>query len=338
MKTIFKQILLPSLMMLSLVLPGVGALAQSITVKAALDSTVIVIGGQVGLNLEASMPLGVTLRFPALGDTITRHVEVVSVGKIDSTISNGLMTLHQRYVITSFDSGLHYIPPFRFEEILSEGELSHQTASLAINVVNPFEKVDPAEGITDIKPPYDLPFSLAELLRYLPYVAAVLLAAALITVLVLYYLRRKGRINPFLPEKPKDPPHVVALRELERIKGEKLWQRNMVKEYYSGISDTLRKYIEERFGIQALEFTSDQTLLALKNIGFSDPRNFDQLKNILNTSDLVKFARFEPLPDEHDLVMIHALFFVNQTKLEEMKSLEEQKEEYRGELEKTSQG
>jgi len=338
MNTIYKKILLPGFVAVLLLLPGMGLLAQNISVKASLDSTVIVIGGQVGLHLEASLPAGSTLQFPVLNDTITSHVEVVSVGKVDSTLNNGLLTLHQRYTITSFDSGLHYIPPFRFELVANGATQGYETSSLAINVVNPFEKVDPAEGITDIKPPYDLPFTWAELLRYLPYVVGAMLLMGLITILILWYLRRKGKIAAFVPEKPKEPAYVVALRELERIKGEKLWQRNMVKEYYSEISDTVRRYIEERFEIPAMEFTTDQTLAALKKSGFSDQRNYDQLNHLLTTSDLVKFARFEPLPDEHDLVMIHALFFVNQTKVEEMKSLEEQKKDYQESLTETNQG
>ncbi|MGV8826773.1 MAG: hypothetical protein ACWA6U_00510 [Breznakibacter sp.] len=336
MDTIYKKILLPSFVAVLMLLPGLGGLAQNVSVKASLDSTVIVIGGQVGLHLEASFPAGGTIRFPLLNDTITSHVEVVSEGKVDSTLNNGLLTLHQRYTVTSFDSGLHYIPPFRFESVVNGTLSNHETASLAINVVNPFEKVDPAEGITDIKPPYNLPFSLAELLRYLPYIVGAMLLMGILTILILLYLRRKGKIVAIIPEKPKDPAYVVALRELERIKGEKLWQRNMVKEYYSEIADTIRKYIEERFGIPAMEFTTDQTLKALKKTGFSDQRNFDQLNHLLTTSDLVKFARFEPLPDEHDLLMIHALFFVNQTKVEEMKTLEEQKKEYQEKLAETN--
>lgn len=300
---------------------------QNVSVKATLDSTVIVIGGQVGLTLEASMPVGLPLNFPSLADTVTSNVEVVNLAAADSTVANGLLTVYQRYIVTSFDSGLHYIPPFKFEIFGEAGTQTFETGSLALNVVNPFENVDPSKGITDIKPPFNLPFSLAELLKFLPYIAGFMLLAGLITIAVLKYLQRKGKIKVVVPSKPRDPAHIIAIRELEHIKSQQLWQRNLVKEYYVGISDTLRRYIEDRYGVDALEFTTDQTLAALKEKGFADSRNYEQLKEILNTSDLVKFARFEPLPDENDLMMIHAQFFVNQTKLEEIKSLEEQKQE-----------
>ncbi len=304
-----------------------GANAQNVSVKAALDSTTIVIGGQVGLTLEASFPVGLPLAFPLVADTVTSKVDVVNFASADSVMANGLLTIHQRYIVTSFDSGLHYIPPFKFEIRGETGTQLFETGSLALNVVNPFESVDPSKGITDIKPPYNLPFSLAELLKYLPYIVGFMLLAGLLTIAILKYLQRKGKIQVVAASKPLDPPHVIAIRELERIKSQQLWQRNMVKEYYVGISDTLRRYIEQRYGIDALEFTTDQTLKALKQLGFSDNRNYDQLNDILSTSDLVKFARFEPLPDENDLMMIHAQFFVNQTKVDEVKSLQDQKKE-----------
>ncbi len=331
MNTIYNKLLLPGFVAVLLFFTCSAVQAQNVSVKASLDSTIIVIGGQVGLHLEASLPAGSMISFPQLNDTITSNVDIVSVEKMDSTISNGLLTLHLRYTITSFDSGLHYIPPFRFEYVGSATGL--ETGSLALNVVNPFEKVDPAEGITDIKPPYNLSFSLAELLAYLPYIVGAMLLMGIITILVLQYLKHKGKIVTIVPQKPKDPAYVVALKELERIKGEKLWQRNMLKEYYSEVADTIRHYIEDRYQIPAMEFTSDQILQTLKQAGFSDPRNFEQLNQLLTTSDLVKFARFEPMPDEHDLLMIHAVFFVNQTKIEEMKSLDEQKKEYQENLE-----
>lgn len=298
-------------------------LAQQVTVKASLDSTVIAIGGQVGLNIEVTHAQNHTLQFPVWTDTLTHEVEVVKVGKIDSVIANGLVTIRQRLTLTSFDSGLHYIPPI----VLEEGVNKFASQSLALNVVNPFEKVNPEEGIADIKGPIDTPFSWAELWMYLPYILGGLALVAAVVCAVLYFLRRKGKIELFVSAKPKDPAHVIALRELERIKADKLWQRNLMKEYYSGISDTLRRYIEERFHVSSMELTTDETLDALKQSGFAESRHLEPLKQILTTSDLVKFARWEPLPDENDLIMIHALFFINQTKVEELKSIEQQRAE-----------
>ena len=92
------------------------------------------------------------------------------------------------------------------------------------------------------------------------------------------------------------------------------------KEYYTLITDTLRKYIEERFGINAMEMTSGEILdLIRKN---SEAQSvYDNLRQILQLADFVKFAKMNPLPDENDLSMMNAYLFVNQTKEEEMVEL-----------------
>ena len=122
-------------------------------------------------------------------------------------------------------------------------------------------------------------------------------------------------------EEPKLPPHEQAIKELDEIKQQKLWQQGRSKEYYTLITDTLRKYIEERFGINAMEMTSGEILeLIRKN---SEAQSvYDNLRQILQLADFVKFAKMNPLPDENDLSMMNAYLFVNQTKVEEMQEPE----------------
>lgn len=126
---------------------------------------------------------------------------------------------------------------------------------------------------------------------------------------------------PFKKEEPKLPPHEQAIKELDEIKQQKLWQQGRSKEYYTLITDTLRKYIEERFGINAMEMTSGEILeLIRKN---SEAQSvYDNLRQILQLADFVKFAKMNPLPDENDLSMMNAYLFVNQTKVEEMQEPE----------------
>ena len=133
-------------------------------------------------------------------------------------------------------------------------------------------------------------------------------------------IRAKKSLIPFKKEEPKLPPHEQAIKELDEIKQQKLWQQGRSKEYYTLITDTLRKYIEERFGINAMEMTSGEILeLIRKN---SEAQSvYDNLRQILQLADFVKFAKMNPLPDENDLSMMNAYLFVNQTKEEEMVEL-----------------
>ncbi len=301
--------------------------AQTVSVNAKLDSTLIFIGGQMNLTLELSQPKDVTISFPVFTDTITKSIEVVSATPIDTTfLENNRITLTQQYNITSFDSGLQYIPPIKFELAEDEVHKIYETQPMALMVINPFENVDPQKGISDIKKPIDSPFSLAELLPYLPWILLALAVIGAIVYLIYRYRKNKSLKPRVKKTKPKEPAHIIALRNLNRIKAEKLWQKDKVKKYHSEITETLRQYIEDRLNIQALEQTTEETLESLKRVELPDKDAYGKLKQILELADLVKFAKLKPLPDENELSMINSLFFVNQTKKEELKSLEEEKE------------
>jgi hypothetical protein len=302
--------------------------AQNISVNAKLDSTLIFIGGQIDLTLEVSQPSDVHIQFPAYTDTVVKAVEVVDASPIDTLkLENNRLVLTQQYRITSFDSGLHYLPPIRFELAQDDYKRHFETEGMALMVMNPFQDVDPEKGLQDIKAPVDAPFSLAELLPYLPWVALYAVIIIAIILGVYYYYNRKLPIGIVKREKVKEPPHVVALRHLEKIKADKLWQRDQVKKYYSEMTDTLRHYIEERYQLPAMESTTEEILRAIQQVDLPDAHTYDKLKDVLELADFVKFAKFKPLPDENDLSMINAVFFVNQTKYEELKTLEEEKEQ-----------
>lgn len=301
--------------------------AQNVNVTATLDSTMIFIGGQIDLKLEISQPNNLTINFPLLTDTITKDIEIVEKGGIDSLkLDNNRIVLTQLYRITSFDSGLHYISPLQFEIIDGESKKIVASNAMSLMVINPFKEVNPEKGLFDIKSPKDAPFKLAEILNYIYLYGGILLALGIL--IWLYLLYRKKRLNKgsiFSKPKPLEPAHIIALRELDKIKKSKLWEHNKVKEYYTEISNTIRMYIEHRYLHPALEQTSIEILNALKSHTEIDKKSMEQLKQVLELSDLVKFAKFQPLADENGLTLMNSYYFVNQTKVDEVKTIEEEK-------------
>lgn len=305
---------------------GFASMAQNVTVSAQMDSTMIFIGGQIDLKIQMSQPQGLDLSFPILTDTITKNIEIVRANPVDTINSdNQRLLLEQSFRITSFDSGLHYVPPIVFEQVSEVLGKPVETNHMSLMVINPFEEVDPQKGIVDIKMPMSSPFHISELYKYFPWVLGIILLSGIITLAVLKYFGRDIPVKIFKKEKPKVPPHITALEELDKIKAEKLWQRDLVKDYYSRMTDTLRHYIEERYKIHAMEQTSDEIMDSFKMVDDIDKKSLENLNQILQTSDLVKFAKHEPFPDENDLSMINSYFFINQTKIEEIKTLEEEK-------------
>ncbi len=302
--------------------------AQDFSVSAHPDSTLMVIGGQMDLTFKVLQSPDIQVNFPQFTDTITESIEIVNKSEPDTTqIREDRIAVTQKYRITSFDSGLHYIPPIKFELASEEMEVQRQTRSIGMRVVNPFKEVNPQEGITDIKAPIDTPFKFSELYRFLPWILGGLGVALLIAAAIYFYITRRNPIKALIKEKPREPAHVIALRNLDKVKKEKAWQKGQIKQFHSDLSDILRQYIEDRYGIPAPEQITSQIMNSLRYVDLPDENIAKKAQQVLELADLVKFARFEPLPDENDMSLMNAYFFVNQTKYEEPKSPEEAAQE-----------
>lgn len=111
-------------------------------------------------------------------------------------------------------------------------------------------------------------------------------------------------------------PHQKAMKAIEHIKEEKMVQSENQKEYYTRLTDTLRKYIEERYGFSAMEMTSSEIIDRLMAV--ADDKSLDELRALFRTADLVKFAKYSTLINENDMNLVNAIEFINQTKLENM--------------------
>jgi hypothetical protein len=295
-------------------------MSQKVEVSAKIDTNAIRIGDQVTLRLVAKYRGDqgeLDIKWPKFKDTITGHIEIVEQGKVEKSIpdkSDPLSFVQQQtYIITSFDSGYQVIPPFRFI-INNDTANVKETEPLLLEVQT--VAVDTTVAIKDIKGIMSEPFDWHELIPYVMWGLAILAVIAVIVYITIRLIKKK----PVVPEKPKVivPPHVTALQALEKLRSEKLWQEGKIKQYHSALSDILRAYIEERFRVNALEQTTDEILIALRNV-VVDEESKAKLKQVLRLADLVKFAKEQPLPNENELSMANAFDFVNGTKREEPK-------------------
>ena len=109
-------------------------------------------------------------------------------------------------------------------------------------------------------------------------------------------------------------PHQKAMQEIEQIKADKMVASENSKEYYTKLTDTLRKYIQERYGFNAMEMTSSEIIAKLT--ATQDDTALSELRHLFLTADLVKFAKYSTLINENDMNLVNAIDFINQTKLE----------------------
>ena len=307
--TILKKLLNCLIAILVVCLPFVEASAQQIKVSARFDSTTIQIGDQVKLHFEIEQPAKVKVKMPVFTDTIADKIEVVKAFPPDTTKKDGKLHISQYLLVTCFDSGYHQIPfiAFPYEDGQLKDTLKTTSLFLKVNTV----PVDTTKEFHDIKPPLSLPFSL---LDYWQYIAGFFgLVLIVFAIWLIIKLRRKEPL--FGPGHVIEPPHTIALRELDVLRSEKLWQTEKTKLYYTRLTEIIRDYIEKRFEINALEMTSDEIVKALKDINIDDFKDIELLQQMFLTSDLVKFAKGQPLPNENEVNLLNAYQFVNNTKV-----------------------
>lgn len=279
---------------------------------ATLDTNSILIGDQIYLQLKVKLPKDAMLEWPKIETTIASTIEVISRSAVDTIVSENKeqLSLKLNLLITSFDSGYYAIPPFEFKYHLPNDTASYllNTDAILLEVMN--LDVDPSTDIKDIKSPLEAPYTFKEALPWI----LIALAIMAISFGIFYYLRKRKNEEPVfrLPSKPKLPPHQIALDALGELRLKKLWQNGREKQYHSELTEIIRKYISERFGIHAMEFTSDEIMEAVNNTA-TNPQAKDKLHQTLFLADMVKFAKMRPSPLEHDQSLNHASDFVKET-------------------------
>ena len=316
MKKIFYRSMV---MWLALIFWGVTSVdAQPKQVSATVDSSSILIGDQVHMKLSWEVPGNARITWPVFKDTLTGKIEVVQVGKLDSLKQGNDKTkvFSQTITLTCFDSGSFYIPaiPFTYRIPGDTTVFKSESSPMLLNVNT--VRVDTTQAIKAIKKPLKIPWTLREILTWV----GIGLGIAIVALMVVYILIRKLRKKPIFGTlaRPALPAHLQALKDLEELRQQQLWQKGREKEYHSRLSDIIRTYIEARFQIKAMEMISPDVSIALAHQGI-DPEVLGMLDQLLSLADMVKFARYQPLPDEHDRSHRNAVGFVQKTLIEDKK-------------------
>ncbi len=281
--------------------------SQIIEHKVWLDTNQMLIGDQIWLNLTVKATPKTNIYLPQIPDTIGK-LEILQRTKIDTQFVDTSFILKQRFLLTTFDSGLYVIPSFAilYEKRGVSTLSAIQTDSLLLSVHT--LEIDTTQDIKDIKPIIEIKRSIWEYW----YVFAIAVGVGLIAYIVFLLLKRKKLAQ--LPPERKVPPHIFAFDELKKLNDMKLWQKGQVKEFHIRLTEIIRKYIELRFDIPALEMVSSEIIQALRDKRIFDEQALSEFNRSLQISDLVKFAKFNPLPDENSFCFDQAWKFVEITK------------------------
>ncbi|NOX46732.1 MAG: hypothetical protein GXO89_07115 [Chlorobi bacterium] len=279
---------------------------------ARLDTNAILVGDQLHLDMEINFPADYTIHWPEYNDTVISKIEVLGKSAVDTVLSEdkSRLSLKQRLLITCFDSGYYAIPPVHFIYTVPNDTVRHFEETDAMLLQVSTIAVDTTQAIKDIRAPLAAPVTFKEMLPYLLIGLAVLIIAALL----IYYLRKRKKEEPVFrsPPKPKLPPQQIALTALDDLRLKKLWQSGQVKDYHTELTDIVRNYLEGKFDINAMEMTTDEIMESLKIIQVNAQAK-DKIRKVFQLADLVKFAKQQPLPLEHDASLNNAVDFVKES-------------------------
>ncbi|MDO9341365.1 MAG: hypothetical protein Q7T72_12680, partial [Bacteroidales bacterium] len=276
----------------------ISAFSQEVNVTSSFDTSKIFIGDQIKFTITIDQPSDLRLTLPLFKDTLCKNIEILSGPVIDTSSQGGRIKIIGKYLVTSFDSGFYQIPPV-FAEMKNQNGMKRfysdysQLEVMRVKIAPP----DTTAKIYDIIKPYRAPLTIGEVL---PWVLLVALLGTLVWLAIRFIRKLKKSKKGVEAVIDPDPAHIIAFRELEKLREEQLWQKGEIKYYYTKLTEILRQYLENRFRVFSLELTTTETLAALVKSGFKKDGSYNQLKTVLTGADLVKFAKYNPEPPENE--------------------------------------
>jgi hypothetical protein len=281
-----------------------------VAVESRIDKSTITIGDTVRYTVRLTHDPKVQVRWPALGANLGMF-EIRDYHKPEPAKAKDRIIEEIAYTISTFDTGRFEIPPLLIEYQVPPDSAwqSLQTEKLEIYVAS--MKPSQAGDIRDIKAPLELPRAWKLIIIVGLIIAGVLLLAGAI-----YYLWRRRQGKGLLPERkePERPAHEVALEALRKLRESDLLATGQIKLFYSELSEIIRRYIEGRYFVPALELTTNELMDNLREVAMEIEAR-ENLRELLDISDLVKFAKYQPAEEEHQRAMQLAESFVETTKI-----------------------
>ncbi len=282
--------------------------AQNISVEASTDTTAYQVGDYIHLIIKVEAGNNIMINGPAVSDTLA-GMDLISQQPPQKNNENKQQSVTYSYTFSTYDSADIVIPPipvyYKADGDTAESIINTNSISFTVRPV----KVNVKEDIKDVKEPLKIPLDWKWIALWI-FIGIVLLAIA-------YYLYRKYQKHKagYIPEKIviKVPPHITALKSLRNLSEKQLWQKGMVKEYHSEITEIIRKYFEERFNLPALEMTSGEAMNELQKRSGTETI-IEDTRDFLTNADLVKFAKYQPMASVNEVMMKQAEEIVQKTR------------------------
>jgi hypothetical protein len=338
------RLFLISTFILPLTGPALGE-EPPVRVDAGLARRVIAVGDTFRLDIDVTWKDGVTVKPLALGESVGRFaVRDITYGP--TLAEDGLSKRRTSLLLSVFETGALTVPPITIVYMDEDGNAARaETPAMEVTVESVLE--DEAADIRDIKRPIEVPRKWKDLVLSWALLVGLGLAAAasvLVSVrrrediettlrkvwtrltaplvrLIRWLMRRLSIIGrdefgaPALDAKMAEPyltPDEAAIRELDRIEAMDLVRQGRTKQHYTLVSEAIRRYLERRFKVLAMESPTSFTVGELRRKEVT-PESLVLIGSLLDETDLVKFAKFLPDADAAGMLVNRGRELVDMT-------------------------
>ena len=266
-----------------------------IEVSSSVDTALITIGDRIKYTIDIDHKSGMRVLQPGAGVNLGQF-EIKDYKIHEPVTADDRVHLKYEYWISVFDTGRFVIPPFPVAYFPSDTTKDYKIIEAsAINIYVESVITDENKELRDVKSPVYIPF---DYLSFSLVVIGALILAAMIFFGYKFYQKRKESGYLFIPPEPPRPAHEIALEALNALIAKDLLMQKEFKQYYIELSEIIRTYIEGRFFIKALEETSYEILNDIHQQEITE-ESYSALKELLELSDLVKFAKYQPVEAEN---------------------------------------
>ena len=302
------RLLLTFMLVLSAIVPQGKAFLKPLQQR---DSILIADQLEYGFELE-NVDSGTSLAFPDFSALPEDTLALVKGWRVDTLSLNrktGSMDIRACVTLAPFEEGSYELPEIYVLRRLADGQVD----TLVFEPAGFEARTMPVDTATfvyhDIKGQMRYPVTFVETL---PYLGGVLLLAAIV-VLIVWLVKRHRSRKAGMEAEENESAYIVALRRLDKFRGDRYWAPDKQKQYYSGITDALKYYIEDRFAVDAPEMTTAELFAALKPCKEIDADLLSSTRELFELADFVKFAKHSASTEENAAALPLDIRFVMST-------------------------
>lgn len=280
-----------------------------VAIESRVSKSTMTIGDTVRYTVQLRRVPDIQTRWPGpaanLGMFEIRRYQTPEAREEDDSIIE-----EAAYTISTFDTGRFVIPPLTVQYLMPPDTLWRELRTESLDIYVASMRPSEAGDIRTVKAPWELPRDWGQVIKIAAIAAGVLLLAGLG-----YYYWRKRQGKGLLPQRlePPQPAHEMAFAELAELRNSDLLARGEIKLFYILLSEIIRRYLAGRYQVDALEMTTFELLEHFQQTEMGD-KAFSLLREILEQSDLVKFAKFNPPDEQHARLLEAAEALVEMTK------------------------